>query len=314
MRYHVPEKRSHAPAHARRSCHAPRGGSHTLYALGRYAHAPTCAATRWKMEVGGDVSGENISEYSLIDEEACLIASKFLARGLGDICSFSQQFSTEWEVDYEPLSQREAGKEVEVKEEVITGEGHIKRDCPKYKAHDQSSKTVAIVVMAVDESDVLLAASEDGKSDWVLDSDSAYHLCRDRERELLFDMGPVVLARKMDKGSNRCTEARKASVGVLGGSGADVHREAQRKETKSILRSYTTKGAVTTKRVFFALDLINDGDLSSYAHKGGEMEPRQLAKSYGGARPETIKIDNLKTSDYPLVGWRGRLLSPSSLE
>ena len=36
-------------------------------------------------------------------------------------------------------------------------------------------------MMAVDESDVLLAASDDGKSDWVLDSGNAYHLCRDRE-------------------------------------------------------------------------------------------------------------------------------------
>ncbi|GFY96657.1 hypothetical protein Acr_11g0009630 [Actinidia rufa] len=62
-------------------------------------------------------------------------------------------------------------------------EGHIKRDCPKYKAQDQSSDTAATAVMAVDEdeSDVLLAASDDGKSDWVLDSGSAYHLCRDRE-------------------------------------------------------------------------------------------------------------------------------------
>ncbi|GFY96344.1 hypothetical protein Acr_11g0006500 [Actinidia rufa] len=32
-----------------------------------------------------------------------------------------------------------------------------------------------------DKIEVLLAASEDGKSDWVLDSGSAYHLCRDRE-------------------------------------------------------------------------------------------------------------------------------------
>ncbi|GFZ06118.1 hypothetical protein Acr_18g0002880 [Actinidia rufa] len=62
-------------------------------------------------------------------------------------------------------------------------EGHIKRDCPKYKAQVQSSDTAATVVMAVDEdeSDVLLAASDDGKSDWVLDLGSAYHLCRDRE-------------------------------------------------------------------------------------------------------------------------------------
>ena len=33
----------------------------------------------------------------------------------------------------------------------------------------------------MDESDVFLAVSEDEKSDWVLDSGSAYHLCRDRE-------------------------------------------------------------------------------------------------------------------------------------
>ncbi|GFZ13088.1 pentatricopeptide repeat (PPR-like) superfamily protein [Actinidia rufa] len=61
-------------------------------------------------------------------------------------------------------------------------EGHIKRDCPKYKAQVQSSDTAATAVMADDdEIDVLLAASDDGKSDWVLDSGSAYHLCRDRE-------------------------------------------------------------------------------------------------------------------------------------
>ncbi|GFS43661.1 hypothetical protein Acr_00g0086260 [Actinidia rufa] len=198
-------------------------------------------------------------------------------------------------------------------------EGHIKRDCPKYKAQVQSSDTAATVVMADDdEIDVLLAASDNGKSDWVLDSGSAYHLCRDREvfstyaacegriwmanntssrvvgrgsvrfrmadgrsvtltevrhvpnlrknlisigmldlkgcsfdasggilrvskenkeilwerrlegytdwrgvsrqEELLSDMGLVVLARRMDKGSNRCTEVRKASAGLLGGS------------------------------------------------------------------------------------------------
>ncbi|GFY84156.1 hypothetical protein Acr_03g0009300 [Actinidia rufa] len=42
--------------------------------------------------------------------------------------------------------------------------------------------TAATTVMAdEDEIDVLLTASDDGKSDWVLDSGSAYHLCRDRE-------------------------------------------------------------------------------------------------------------------------------------
>ncbi|GFY94145.1 hypothetical protein Acr_09g0005910 [Actinidia rufa] len=237
-------------------------------------------------------------------------------------------------------------------------EGHIKRDCPKYKAQDQSSDTAATAVMAVDESEVLLAASDDGKVSkgnkemlWVKKAGGGYTDWRgmSRQGELLSDMGPMVLERRMDKGSNRCTEVRKASAGVLGGSvmvpggsGVDVHREAQRKETKSILRSYTAKGAVTPKRVSFALDLISGGVLSSCAHKGGEMEPRQLAKalrcggaytsvgkwssplmrlgisdavlqSYGGAGSEVVRKDNLKTSDYPPVGWRGRLLSPAHL-
>ncbi|GFS31257.1 hypothetical protein Acr_00g0016490 [Actinidia rufa] len=220
-------------------------------------------------------------------------------------------------------------------------------DCPKYKAQDQSSNTVATAVMVMDEDeiDVLLAASEDGKSDWVLDSGSAYHLCRDREiqrdaaltlveelsefsretrrycgerrlegytdwrvasrqGELLSDMGPVVLARRMDKESNRCIEVRKASVGVPGGSIMDVRKEAQRKETKSILRICTAKGTVTPKRVSFALDLISGGVLSNNA----------ILQSYEGVGPETIKKDNLKTLDYPLVGWRGRLLSPAHLD
>ncbi|GFZ18856.1 hypothetical protein Acr_27g0005950 [Actinidia rufa] len=141
-------------------------------------------------------------------------------------------------------------------------EGHIKRDCPKYKAQVQSSDTAATAVMADDdEIDVLLVASDNGKSDW---------------GELLSDMGPVVLARRMDKGSNRCTE--KSGQTRVVQPVQVVHREAQRKETKSILRSCTAKGAATPKRVSFALDLISGGVLSSCAHKGGEMEPRQLAK------------------------------------
>ncbi|GFS30464.1 hypothetical protein Acr_00g0012080 [Actinidia rufa] len=43
----------------------------------------------------------------------------------------------------------------------------------------------------------------------------------------------------------------------------DVHKEAQKKETKSILRSCTAPGMPPPKRVSFALDLISGGDLSS---------------------------------------------------
>ncbi|GFY90659.1 hypothetical protein Acr_07g0008560 [Actinidia rufa] len=203
-------------------------------------------------------------------------------------------------------------------------EGHIKRDCPKYKAQVQSSDTAATAVMAVDESEVLLAASDDGKSDWVLDSGSAYHLCRDREVFSIYAAcdGRIWMAnntssrvigrgsvrfRMADRRSVTLTEGKKTgglyrlegnvqtggatvrhgSSGISEKSGQgkqplhrvqDVHREAQKKETKSILRNYTAKGAVTPKRVSFALDLISGGVLSSCAHKGGEMEPRQLAK------------------------------------
>ncbi|GFZ21721.1 hypothetical protein Acr_29g0008830 [Actinidia rufa] len=300
-------------------------------------------------------------------------------------------------------------------------EGHIKRDCQKYKAQDQSSDTAATTVMAdEDESDVLLAALADGKSDWVLNSGSAYHLCRDREVfstyvtcEGRIWMVNNIASRVVGKGLDRFHMADKRSVtltevrhvpnirkkliyiGMLdskecsfdisGGTlrvfkgnkemlcgkktgglyrleGSvhtgratvphgfssisekngqrkqplhrgdalgyvqkfgqtrvvqpvqDVQREAQRKETKLILKSYTAKGAATPKRVSFALYLISGGDLSSCAHTREEMEPQQLAKSYGRAGSEAIMMDNLKTSDNPPVGWRGRLLSPAHLD
>ncbi|GFS36514.1 hypothetical protein Acr_00g0046430 [Actinidia rufa] len=283
-------------------------------------------------------------------------------------------------------------------------EGHIKRDCPKYKAQVQSSDTATTAVMADDdEIEVLLAASNDGKSDWVLDSGSAYHLCRDREvfstyaacegriwmanntssrvvgrgsvqfrmadgrsvtltevrhvpnlqknlisigmldakgcrfdasggilrvfkgnKEMLWGKktrwlyrlegnvqtggatvrhGSSGISEKSGQGKQPLhrgtqskhrgtwrirsgTRAQGDALGYIRKSGQtrvmqpvqDVHREAQRKETKSILRICTAKGAATPKRVSFALDLISGGVLSSCAHKGGEMEPRQLAK------------------------------------
>ncbi|GFZ09733.1 BTB/POZ domain-containing protein [Actinidia rufa] len=58
----------------------------------------------------------------------------------------------------------------------------------------------------------------------------------------------------------------------------DVHRKVQRKETKSILKSCTSTGATSLKRVSFALDLISGSDLFKCVHKGGEREPRRLAK------------------------------------
>ncbi|GFS37164.1 remorin family protein [Actinidia rufa] len=235
-------------------------------------------------------------------------------------------------------------------------EEHIKRDCPKHKAQDQSSDTTATAVMADDDEidharDVygwqttqlaeLLAEDQSGSAWqtgaltlvegtlrvfkenkemlWGKKTIGLYRLEGSVQTgELLSDMGPVVLARRVDKGSNRCTEVRKASAWVLEGSKMDVQREAQRKEIKSILRSCTAKGAMMPKRVSFALDLISGGDLSSCAHKrrrDGAMTTRKM--TYFAAHPvegvrhpsggflmgeldqKAVRKDNLKTSDYP---------------
>ncbi|GFY89759.1 hypothetical protein Acr_06g0016990 [Actinidia rufa] len=312
----------------------------------------------------------------------------------------------------------------------------------------QSSDTAVTAVMAVDESEVLLAASEDGKLDWVLDSSSAYHLCRDREvfstyaacegriwmanntasrvvgrgsvqfrmadgrfvtltewrnsqsfpretrrccrerrlegytdwrgmsrqGELLSDIGPVVLARRMDKGSNRCTEVRKASAGVLrgsvmvpGGSGVRSSEEGDQVDFEKLYSEgrgdaeaslFCSRfdqwwcslqlcaqgrrdGATTTHKVtYFAAHSSGGCGASQWGdaghlgekvqgtsvwrciHFGGKWSSPLMRlgisdavlQSYGGAGSEVVRKDNLKTSDYPPVGWRGRLLSPAHLD
>ncbi|XP_057465701.1 probable receptor-like serine/threonine-protein kinase At4g34500 [Actinidia eriantha] len=61
--------------------------------------------------------------------------------------------------------------------EIITGRSPV-----DYLRPPQESLEIATtIVMAVDESDVLLVASTDEKSDWISDSGSAYHLYRDKE-------------------------------------------------------------------------------------------------------------------------------------
>ncbi|GFZ11293.1 heat shock protein 18.2 [Actinidia rufa] len=294
-----------------------------------------------------------------------------------------------------------------------TGKGW---DCPKYKAQDQSSDTAATAVMAVDESEVLLAASDDGKSD--LHARDVYGWRTTQLAELLlaegqsgsawqtgsfvtltevrhvpnlrknlisigmldakgcsFDASRGIL--RVSKGNKEMlwgkktrglyrlegnvqiggatirhgssgisekngqgkqplhrgtqskrrgtwriwsgTRAQGDALGYVWKSGQtrvmqpvqDVHREAQRKETNC-----AHNGATTTRKVtYFA------------AHPGGGCGAPQwgvcvqgapcsdaVLKSDGGAGSEVVRKDNLKTSDYPPVGWRGRLLSPAHLD
>ncbi|GFS31562.1 hypothetical protein Acr_00g0018110 [Actinidia rufa] len=295
----------------------------------------------------------------------------------------------------EEARKREMGSTNQSESQALVSEGNRKRgqgqgrghhrDTGKGRWRSQARDIAATTVMAVDEdeSDVLLAASDDEKSDWVLDSGNAYHFCKDREVFFTYAacegriwMANNTSSRVVGRGSVRfCIADRRSmtltevryvpnlqkkliSIGMLDSKGCsfntsggtlrvskknkeilwgkktrglyrldrsvqiggatvrhgssgiskkngqgkqplhraqgdtlgyvqkssqtrvvqlvqDVHREAQRKETKSILRSCTTKDAATPKQVSFALDLIS-GVLSTTesmpvaAARGGE--------------------------------------------
>ncbi|GFS37590.1 hypothetical protein Acr_00g0052910 [Actinidia rufa] len=185
----------------------------------------------------------------------------------------------------------------------------LQGDCPKYKAHDQSSDTAATVVIAdEDESDVLLTVSEDEKSDCVLDSGSAYHLCRDREgcsfdasggtlrvskenKEILWGKKTGGLYRLEESVQTGGATVRHGSSGISKKSGQgkqplhrgyvrksgqtrvvqpvqDVYREAQRKKTKSILRSCIEKGAVMPKHLGEKMQALQYGGAYTSVESG----------------------------------------------
>ncbi|GFY82734.1 hypothetical protein Acr_02g0009740 [Actinidia rufa] len=267
-------------------------------------------------------------------------------------------------------------------------EGHIKRDCPKYKAQDQSSDTAATAVMADDdEIDVLLAASEDGKSDWVLDSGSAYHLCRDREVFSTYAacegriwMANNTASRVVGRGSVRFRMADgrfDASGGILrvskgnkemlwgkktgglyrlegsvqtggatvrhGSSGISkesgqgkqpLHRGTQSKRREEgdqvdFEKLYSEGRAAAEASLFCSrFDQWRCSlQLCPHGRRDGATTTREVTyfavrpgggvqgtSSYGGTGSKVVRKDNLKTSDYPPVGWRGRLLSPAHLD
>ncbi|GFY81184.1 hypothetical protein Acr_01g0009930 [Actinidia rufa] len=231
-----------------------------------------------------------------------------------------------------------------------------------------------------DESDVLLAASVDGKSDWELNSGTAYHLCRDREVfstyaacEGCIWMANNTASRVVGNGSVRfciadgrsvtLTEVRHVpnlrknliSIEMLDSKGCNfkanegtlrVFKENKemlwRKKTRDL---YRLEGSVQTERAIVRHGSSsiseNNGQGKQLLYKGMQSKrmvvrtrekrcshdnsqsdvlcgvPRwgmQGILSYGGARPKAVRMNNLKISAYPLVGWRGRLLSPVHLD
>ncbi|GFS31327.1 hypothetical protein Acr_00g0016820 [Actinidia rufa] len=79
------------------------------------------------------------------------------------------------------MSKEEAREEVSRRRSRDQEKRRGKKNCLRNKAQDQFSKAATTAMMAVDESDVLLAVSADEESEWIFDSRIAYHLCRDTE-------------------------------------------------------------------------------------------------------------------------------------
>ncbi|GFS38535.1 hypothetical protein Acr_00g0058120 [Actinidia rufa] len=85
----------------------------------------------------------------------------------------------------------------------------------------------------------------------------------------------------------------------------------------------TTTGATSPKRVSFAQsvavispvvhtrerDRVTTTCKATYfaAHPGGNVSRILSCRSYRRAGPEVVGMDNLKNSEYPPMGWRGRL-------
>ncbi|GFY92660.1 hypothetical protein Acr_08g0010560 [Actinidia rufa] len=286
------------------------------------------------IKLGGNVSGEDISEQSLIDEETCEFEASerdYSGETYERVPEFGQsvdhnstpngKLTTSMVMDV--LFNEEARKRGMVltdqsESQALVSEGSRERGRGQGRGHhrgtrkgrwrSQARDTTTTTVMAVDESDVLLAALDNEKSDWscwqrvspvpygrreVCDVDRGKRgdaVGKEYWKAKLiggdcptwvqwYSQGEWTREATVSQSAGRCfgicTEACQTRVVQ---PVQDVHRESQRKKTKSILRSCTAKGAATPKRVSFALDLINGGILSSCAHKGGEMELRQLAK------------------------------------
>ncbi|GFS36790.1 hypothetical protein Acr_00g0048070 [Actinidia rufa] len=321
-------------------------------------------------QIRGDVPGEDISEQSLI-EKACVEASERYYSG-----------GTNKRV---PDSHRKRSKE-EAKEEVSRrrSQRRDKKNCPRNKAQDQSSEAATTAMMAVDESNVLLAASTDEESDWISNSGIAYHLCRDKEVfsthvacEGLVRMANDAIVGKGQSGSawqtgeihkgdrdewtkeatvaqRHAKQAQEYLMDVLEGSTVeqerkemlwdtcrslarhekvqpvqDVHEEAQRRETESMHndRRDIAETSLFRSRYVMVISLVVHTREERWSHddlqSDGEVElpvegdnvSRILScRSYRRAGSEVVGMDNLKTTDYPPMGWRGRLLDPAQLK
>ncbi|GFY90931.1 hypothetical protein Acr_07g0011270 [Actinidia rufa] len=290
----------------------------------------------------------------------------------------------------EEARRREMGSTDQSESQALVLEGSRERGRGQGRGHHRDTAATAVMAVDEDEFDVLLAASDDGKLDWVLDSGSAYHLCRDREMQRDAGLTLVEEFSEFPRKIRRCCGERRlewlyrldgnvqtgratvqhgsSGISKENGQGKQpLHRGTQskrREEGDQIdFKKLYSEGRGDAEASLFcsrfdqwrcSLQLCAHGriDGATTTHKvtyfaahpgGGCGAPRwegagtsvwrcihfggkwnsplmrlgisdAVLQSYGGAGSEVVRKDNLKTSDYPPVGWRGRLLSPAHLD
>ncbi|GFZ09235.1 hypothetical protein Acr_20g0010430 [Actinidia rufa] len=242
----------------------------------------------------------------------------------------------------EEARRREIGTTDQSESQALVSEGSRKRGQGQGKGHHRgtekgrwrsqtrdrtfSKPVTAVTAEDEDEIDFLLAASADGKSNWVLDSGSAYYLCRDREQKEWTREATIAHRHaKQAQGYLEDPEQYKSawryfeicakvwpdtsgatSIGCPERSskeGDQVDFEELYSNERGDAETGRKDGATTTRKVMYLA-----------THPGGGAGHLDEKVSYLGARPKAVRMDNLKTSDYPPVGWRGRLLSPTHLD
>ncbi|GFS34358.1 hypothetical protein Acr_00g0033520 [Actinidia rufa] len=274
--------------------------------------------------------------------------------------------------------RREMGSTDQSESQALVSYGSRERSRGQGRGHHRDIAETA--VMAVDESEVLLAASDNGKSDWACEgriwmanntssrvvgrgsvrfrmadgkSVTLTELLRlveefsefpretrrccgerrlegytdwrgmSRQEELLSDMGLVVISKKSGQGKqplHRSTQSkRRGTWGIRNGTWRI------RSDTRAQERCFGI--FVRTREERWSHDNSQSDVLcgaprwGGWGHPSGRVQGTSVKRcrhfgveSYGGAGSEAIRKDNLKTSDYPPVGWRGRLLSPAHLD
>ncbi|GFS30404.1 hypothetical protein Acr_00g0011740 [Actinidia rufa] len=120
-------------------------------------------------QVEGDVPGEDISEQSLMRRLVLETSER----------DYSGETNERVPESYREEVKRRGQRRGQKKE--VRKRGGTRRIVQETKHKISLQKVATTAMMAVDESDVLLAASIDEESDWIFDSGIAYHLCRDRE-------------------------------------------------------------------------------------------------------------------------------------